>query len=645
LFIHLNVPDFSVFQFTCLYSKLVGHEDHQVRHELLSLFYIVYKQCSNTIAPLIEDIMIDLIQILITDPYDVIGLLSRRVHNYLMLTMNEKYMDCLKYRLHMLSVKIPREATVKGDVEKCLKQLLGVLINMNSLRGSFLLVGETAELLIVALSSCLQLNIRRVSLNREVIEAADIFSLLDDLPLSLDTRKGTVAEIAIQLIKNEQAHANCISAIVANSERSETLSGCYHLAAYFLQAFSTTVMDSPEKFIDTLQVLVEQSVALLQKIDIHPSSRDDFIEDDNYEQCAESCLATILLSFCAAAFTCTPSIFVCQKLMIQSLFEIFKWTGSSYSVCAESAEYALKAAVLAAREVNISSLCLTYAKYLLPKVAICCRTYDNNLRAPCVLSSLLDHCDSCHLFDSANHAVQELLGVVDSGSQKWLILILKALLSFQKAVGIWFSDVKPEEVQFNQDNVDEKAVKPDFVESVNTVSKRTQHLLFCSHIRIRILVLKILDSCMKNLRHFPDDHLPMIHHNWPAILDCLVNEDFSLRVEAFKVLRTMCEISGSFCYRRIIPSVWPSVREFMICQGAKSVNAQRAYLYSSTYKYQEVVLENLGVIFRHIEPNEVDWKSVMMLASVYCDDAQPEKLKHAAESLLSLCEEELHENV
>ncbi|EJW71417.1 hypothetical protein WUBG_17674, partial [Wuchereria bancrofti] len=195
-------------------------------------------------------------------------------------------------------------------------------------------------------------------------------------------------------------------------------------------------------------------------------------------------------------------------------------------------------------EADISSLCVTYGKYLLPKVAIRSRAYSSNLRTPCVLSSLLDHCESPELFEIVCHVVQELLLAIDLGSQEWLILILRAMLSFGIAVGKWFPDVKPEEVDYSEDDPDKKAPKPDFVISINNVLKRTKHLLFSSHIPVRLLVLKILDVCLKDLQHFPDDYLPMIHQNWSAVLDCLLEKNLNVRVDGFKV--TILKIPNLF---------------------------------------------------------------------------------------------------
>lgn len=53
----------------------------------------------------------------------------------------------------------------------------------------------------------------------------------------------------------------------------------------------------------------------------------------------------------------------------------------------------------------------------------------------------------------------------------------------------------------------------------------------------------------------------------------------------------MCQLSGSFCYRRFIPQAWPSIRKFMLEQNATSANAQRAYFHSAAYKFQQIVLE------------------------------------------------------
>uniref|UniRef100_A0A915PV51 Uncharacterized protein n=1 Tax=Setaria digitata TaxID=48799 RepID=A0A915PV51_9BILA len=607
--------------------KLVRYNDHRVRLALLNLLYDVYKDCAITLSSLTENVLIDVVLLLLNDPYEEIAAFSGKVKEYLMHRVKENFINRLRERLYSLSITIPTEVVINGDVEGCLKQLLGALFAVNPEYNNFLLGGKLPEHLTFALSSTLRLNVKRLRLSREVTEKS---SVIDDLPLVCNVEKKTVSQIAVLL--------DCISTNVEHTKRLEEITGSYHLAVYFLRAACTQSSKPTEKFVDILQVLVEQAIALLEKIDIHHPPRDDIVEDDNDEQGSESCLVTVLLSFCAAAFICTPSVFLCQKLMNETLFEIFEWTKSSYPICAESAEYALKAATLAAGEADTSSLCVTYGKYLLPKIAIRSRISNNNFRTPCVLSSLLDHCDSPELFGITNHVVEELLLGVDLGSQEYLILILKAMLSFGMAIGKWFRDVRPQKIEYDDEDLDKKVPKPDFVVSTNSILKRTKHLLFSCHVPVRLLVLRILDICLKNLRHFPDDYLPMIHENWPAVLDCLREKNLNVRLGGFQVVVIMCELSGSFCYRRFIPEVWPAILKFMLEQSASSINSQGAYLHSAAYKFQKIVLENLGAVFCNIEARRTDWESAIKMAKAYCDVSQPEALQNASKNLLFLCE-------
>uniref|UniRef100_A0A0R3RTL8 Non-specific serine/threonine protein kinase n=1 Tax=Elaeophora elaphi TaxID=1147741 RepID=A0A0R3RTL8_9BILA len=626
------------FLFRQMCSRLVRHQDHRIRLTLLILLHDVYRYCTISLASSIENILIDAVLLLLSDPYEKIAEFSEKVKEHLMHTVKESFINRLRERLYSLSTTIPTEAVVSGDIEGCLKQLLGVLFSMNSECDDFLLGGKLPEQLTFALSSALRLNAKRLRLSREVTEKSNV----------LGKRNRRFTTITQCRKENNQSDyrtilLDCISANIGYTNELKELTGSYHFAIYLLKASYTEITKPAEKFIDTLQVLVEQAVKLLERTDIHRQPRDDIIEDDNDEQGIESCMVTVLLSFCAAAFTCTPSLFLFQKLMNQTLFEIFKWTKSSYIVCAESAELALKAAALAVGEADVSSLCVTYGKYLLPKVAIRSRAYSSNLRTPCVLSSLLDHCKNPELFETTNYVVQELLLAVDLGSQEWLILILRAMLSFGEAIGKWFPDVRPQEVEYSEHDSDKKVPKPDFVESVNNVLKRTKHLLFSSHVPVRLLVLKILDVCLKDLQHFPDDYLPMIHENWFAVLDCLQEANLNVRLGGFKVVVTMCELSGSFCYRRFIPQVWPSIRKFMLEQSAISVNAQRAYFHSAAYKFQQIVLERLDVVFRSVEARDADWRSAMEMAKTYCEVSQPETLQNASKNLLSIGERKLQE--
>lgn len=56
--------------------------------------------------------------------------------------------------------------------------------------------------------------------------------------------------------------------------------------------------------------------------------------------------------------------------------------------------------------------------------------------------------------------------------QEWLILILRAFLSFGVAVGKWFFGVKSQKIDYSEDDPHKKTSKPGFVESVINVLKR-----------------------------------------------------------------------------------------------------------------------------------------------------------------------------
>lgn len=46
------------------------------------------------------------------------------------------------------------------------------------------------------------------------------------------------------------------------------------------------------------------------------------------------------------------------------------------------------------------------------------------------------------------------------------------MLSFGIAIGKWFPNIRPQEVEYNEDDLDKKVPKPDFVKSVNNILKR-----------------------------------------------------------------------------------------------------------------------------------------------------------------------------
>lgn len=52
---------------------------------------------------------------------------------------------------------------------------------------------------------------------------------------------------------------------------------------------------------------------------------------------------------------------------------------------------------------------------------------------------------------------------------------------------------------------------------------------------------------------------------------------------------------------------------------------------------------SLDVVFCSVEARGSDWRSALEMAKVYCDVSQPETLRNASKSLLSVCETKLKE--
>lgn len=71
---------------------------------------------------------------------------------------------------------------------------------------------------------------------------------------------------------------NCISASISDTMELEELTGSFHFAVYLLRAACVQVTKPSEKFADALQLLAEQAVKLLERVDIHHPPRDDVIE-------------------------------------------------------------------------------------------------------------------------------------------------------------------------------------------------------------------------------------------------------------------------------------------------------------------------------------------------------------------------------
>ncbi|VDN41080.1 unnamed protein product [Gongylonema pulchrum] len=263
-------------------SRLVLHTDYRIRLSVLTVLYDIYSQCSISLAPLIENVLIDCVVLLLNDPYESISMLSAKVRDHLMQSLSSNFMNRLRDRLYTLSNSIRNEVLAKGDVNGRLQQIHGVLLTLISGGGDIFPERKFSDQLAIAMASTLHLDCKRLLLSKQSAEIAGSgLELLDNLALAYGVKNNTVHQIATLLAKSDSPLMDCISAVVQRSESLDEQIGCYLFAAYLLRAADLeNAIGICEKFFSTIGGMVDQAVSQLDRIDIHRKTRDDLIEDN-----------------------------------------------------------------------------------------------------------------------------------------------------------------------------------------------------------------------------------------------------------------------------------------------------------------------------------------------------------------------------
>ncbi|KHN79321.1 TELO2-interacting protein 1 -like protein [Toxocara canis] len=197
------------------------------------------------------------------------------------------------------------------------------------------------------------------------------------------------------------------------------------------------------------------------------------------------------------------------------------------------------------------------------------------------------------------------------------------MITFVVDVAQWFPNEKEPEDSYldeeeNDDSSRRKRRVPQFVSAVEVILKRTKHLTSSRELKIRLLVLKLIELAVLALTHFSNTLCPLVHENWPGVKLNANGDNFLARKHALKVIVAMCQITGSFMYRRFTKEIWPSLQESMtrLLADAEKRSGDGTII-SESYKYQRSVLKHLVTIWENIEPLEEDWNSVRHILSAY----------------------------
>uniref|UniRef100_A0A224Y855 TTI1 C-terminal TPR domain-containing protein n=1 Tax=Rhipicephalus zambeziensis TaxID=60191 RepID=A0A224Y855_9ACAR len=162
------------------------------------------------------------------------------------------------------------------------------------------------------------------------------------------------------------------------------------------------------------------------------------------------------------------------------------------------------------------------------------------------------------------------------------------------------------------------------------VLKRCIHLQSSSNIYIQTAVLSIIKHAVIPMSCYQDELLPVVHLLWQPLVARFQKDDWHLCAKAFEVVSSLAETSRDFIRERTLREVWPRLAKFLHSQHAVSKNKGKAYEITSAFKYQLVLLRQLGPISCQLEVQE---QGIDLLASAvvpYLELLQPLKLQEAA---------------
>ncbi|KAK6032302.1 hypothetical protein OSTOST_01524, partial [Ostertagia ostertagi] len=221
--------------------------------------------------------------------------------------------------------------------------------------------------------------------------------------------------------------------------------------------------------------------------DVIPSPRD------------ETVLTVSLVSLMAIAFTRITDQNRQLKILIDFIYRLLELYAVSEWVIHDAVDCALSK-IASASGMLVSEFLYKHSTYIVHHIAISARSRSEHNHAPVVFCSLLDKVDDHRVYDSVKYMAEDLLQGLDRCKQDFCILVMRSMLSFVSAVGRWFSDLKPLEVETNLivGNDSEEALEarkrkpPSPIADVEHILLRTKHLMSSPHLPLRLLAMRIL---------------------------------------------------------------------------------------------------------------------------------------------------------
>lgn len=179
---------------------------------------------------------------------------------------------------------------------------------------------------------------------------------------------------------------------------------------------------------------------------------------------------------------------------------------------------------------------------------------------------------------------------------------------------------------------DEKPPVPGHVKLLVQILRRCIHLQSSSDIFIQTVVLTIISHAVVPLSCCEDELLPVVHLLWKPLVARFQKDDCNLCIKAFEALMALAETAKEFIRQRTLQDVWPRLGAFLQNQHTISKNKGKAYEITAAFKYQLLLLQNLGRLSCQLKVQEQDIALLTSSVVPYLEHSQPPRLQEAAVS-------------
>ncbi|CAD5235439.1 unnamed protein product [Bursaphelenchus xylophilus] len=420
----------------------------------------------------------------------------------------------------------------------------------------------------------------------------------------------------------------------------------------------------------------------------------DFHSENTSESVYCSTLLTILGHSSALLSTKTSRF---HKFAVDLLYCLLKFMSSINLTVSTAARRSLET-LAKVQNMTIDQLIAENVDKVVFKVAEQCQNLKKFPNSPFVLSEMLDRGYGREKFEQLRLIMPSLLQGIDQNDNLKLIPCLKAMLSFLKCLHKWFGEPKMEKIEVLeiethpdeadlqekvQDSDEESEEEDDFsneeqsswrrlekirekfekermktekevmamekirdderdapwpVDCAYRVIMKTQHLHHCEFAYPKLILMEILQTGFRIMRHCPDQLLPMLHQNFVPMSISMrralrekkletSKEDFLILAAELKTLEVMTEVGETFMHLKIRDDIEEDLEKFMVKVSDRSMNTGMVYEQSSLFKLQKTAIECWP---SYCINAKIDPKRLQTTLKVYMKEKQNKNLIEAA---------------